>query len=94
MKCSNDFAFHKDLYEYYFDNYSKKVILPAGELIVNNYVFNIKENVYYYLPKKSLKEYKVIYYLNTRDNILEVYLENKKNSIFINKYVSNEIRFC
>ena len=94
LKCSNDFAFHKDLYEYYFDNYSKKVILPAGELIVNNYVFNIKENVYYYLPKKSLKEYKVIYYLNTRDNILEVYLENKKNSIFINKYVSNEIRFC
>ena len=91
LKCSNDFAFHEDLYEYYFDNYSKKVILPAGELIVNNYVFNIKENVYYYLPKKNLKDYKVIYYLNTFDNILEVYLENDIDSIYINKYKSNEI---
>ena len=93
LKCSNDFAFHKDLYEYYFDNYSNKVVLSAGELIINNYVFNIDETIYYYLPKKEWKEYKVIYYLNTIDNILEVYLDNKIESIFISKYKSNEIRY-
>ena len=93
LKCSNDFSFHKYLYEYYFNNYSNKVVLSAGELIINNYVFNIDETIYYYLPKKEWKEYKVIYYLNTIENVLEVYLDNKIESIFINKYKSNEIRY-
>ena len=94
LKCSNDFSFHKYLYEYYFNNYSNKVVLSAGELIINNYVFNIEKTIYYYLPKKEWKEYKIIYYLNTIENVLEVYLDNKIESIFINKYKSNEIRYC
>jgi len=91
-KDNEEFKKQLEIYENYFNNYSSKVILSAGELIINNYVFNIDKTIYYYLPKKEWKEYKVIYYLNTIENVLEVYLDNKIECIFINKYVSNEIR--
>ena len=93
LNCANDFDYHKSLYEYYFNNYSQKTLIKSGELLVNNYVFKIDKDLKYYLPKKDWEEYKLTYYLDTSQLLLDVYLESELNSIFISKYISNEIRF-
>ena len=65
-------------------------MIKSGELLVNNYVFKIEKDLKYYEEKKW-KDYKVYYYLNINDFILDVYLDSKYNKIYLNQYKSNEI---
>lgn len=92
LNCSNDFNFHKSLYESYFETLSKKVLIKKGELIVDNYLFNIKEDLVYVMEKEKWKDYTIFYSLNSKELTLDVYLISNYENIYINSYKSQEIK--
>lgn len=93
----NDFATHKKLYEYGFDNYKKYLIISKKEFKLKNEYYDnlyINSNIYYLLKNDEIDNIYVKYKLDKIDTpkngdkvgIVEVYIGNKKiitNDIFI-----------
>ena len=91
LNCSSDFYYHKSLYKSYFESLSKKTIVKKGELIIDNYVFNIEKDLEYLMEKDKWKEYQIFYYVNSNELTLDIYLVNNIENIYLETYKCNEI---
>ena len=92
LNCSNDFSFHKALYESFFKQYSEKVLIKKGELIIDNYVFDLEDDLVFVMKKDKWKDYKIVYSLNSKELILDVFLVSTYESIYLDTFVLKEIR--
>lgn len=78
MNCNNDFQTHKNVYEYYFNNYQSVKILSCGYNEIDNYKFAVDKN-YYYVT--SLTELYLFYEINLKTSKIKIRLYDCKNNI-------------
>lgn len=72
LDCGNDFNFHKFLYERNFDKYTSKLVLEKGDNYIDEYIVNVDKDYYITLEKSDIKNYSLIYKLES--NMCQVYL--------------------
>ena len=85
--CSNDFIFHKNLYEKVFEEYERRLILEEGTNYVDEYEFTVKEDVYYFQKSNDWKNTKLLFEIDETNRVIEVYIiKNGKGKYFVGEY--------
>ena len=70
----------------------EKVLIKKGELIIDNYVFDLEDDLVFVMKKDKWKDYKIVYSLNSKELILDVFLVSTYESIYLDTFVLKEIR--
>lgn len=78
LDCGNDFSFHKNIYEYYFNNYQYLVFLQEGKNYIDNYYIYSKKVVGLRI-NKDVKSGVKMYYLNPINNTLLIKFISSSN---------------
>ena len=82
LACSNDYDFHKSIYETYFNKYKYIIFLNKGKNYINQYIFitdkiigmRINNNI-----EKGIKRY----YYNQINNELTISFIDKNNTEYL-----------
>ena len=85
LNCGNDFETHKNLYEYYFNNYQSIKILNKGENIFDGRKINLNKDYYFIGDEKELS---LFYQINYNKHMIYVTLLDK------NKHVVDYAEIC
>ena len=85
LNCGNDFETHKNLYEYYFNNYQSIKILNKGENIFDGRKINLNKDYYFISDEKELS---LFYQINYNKHMIYVTLLDK------NKHVVDYAEIC
>ena len=78
LDCGNDFSFHKNIYEYYFNNYQYLVFLQEDKNYIDNYYIYSKKVVGLRI-NKDVKSGVKMYYLNPINNTLLIKFISSSN---------------
>ena len=76
LNLGNDFAFHKEIYEHYFSNYTAIKILNKGENSFDNTIFYSDKNYYFITDKTNLT---LSYYLYLNEKKIFIILKDQNN---------------
>ena len=85
LNCGNDFETHKNLYEYYFNNYQSIKILNKGENIFDGRKINLNKDYYFISDEKELS---LFYQINYNKHMIYITLLDK------NKHVVDYAEIC
>ena len=78
LNCGNDFETHKNLYEYYFNNYQSIKILNKGENIFDGRKINLNKDYYFISAEKELS---LFYQINYNKHMIYVTLLDKNKRV-------------
>lgn len=78
LNCGNDFETHKNLYEYYFNNYQSIKILNKGENIFDGRKINLNKDYYFISDEKELS---LFYQINYDKHMIYVTLLDKNKRV-------------
>lgn len=78
LDCSNDFAFHKNIYESYFSSYCSIKILNKGENNFDGCVFYCNKDYYFITNQNNLH---LIYIIDYKNKLIKVDLLDSKNIV-------------
>ena len=78
LNCGNDFETHKNLYEYYFNNYQSIKILNKGENIFDGRKINLNKDYYFISDEKELS---LFYQINYNKHMIYVTLLDKNKRV-------------
>ena len=90
LDCGGDFAFHKYLYEKYFDIYENRILLKSGNQRIDKYHIFVETNLNYLLPKEKWNKALLIYKIEDK-NKLDVLLVLEDKEFFLESYEIKEI---
>ena len=79
LDCGGDFAFHKEMYEKYFNNYKTFKLLKEGSNIYEEYELICDSNIIITLEKSEISKSEIIYKISSdsADVILKNVMEEK-----------------
>ena len=78
LNCGNDFETHKNLYEYYFNNYQSIKILNKGENIFDGRKINLNKDYYFISDEKELS---LFYQINYNKHMIYITLLDKNKRV-------------
>ncbi len=76
LNCGNDFYTHKNLYEYYFQEYVGVLALKAGKNYIDNYCLTVEKNYVFMVNKKHDNLY-LKYDFSYKSKDVKIYLQDK-----------------
>lgn len=81
LNCANDFEVHKNIYEYYFNNYQAIKVLNKGENIFDTTIINCKHD-YYLLT--NLTNLFLFYEIKSANRTINIKLFDENNKVVDN----------
>ena len=78
LDCGSDYAFHKSIYENYFNKYKYIVFLEKGKNYIDEYVFFSKDLVGMRVEKELANKGVKKYFINPSTNELNIYFVDEK----------------
>ena len=90
LDCGGDFAFHKSLYEKYFNNYKTFKLLKEGSNMFEEYELICDNEISVTIKKDQIEKNGIIYKISNKE--AEVVLKNNDEERVIGKCSVNKIR--
>lgn len=74
LNCGDDFNFHKNLYNKYFNNYQQIIPLRKGETVIYDYRLYVEHDIKFIIEKGSINKYKLLLEILKEDGVANISL--------------------